>query len=97
MLSSRVHPGEVTASHIFNGFLDFILNPEDLRAQRLRDKFVFKLIPMLNPDGVARGNKEFIVTVVKDWNVTQDLSYAYMVLKVDSNICRSLPDGPEGR
>ena len=60
MLSSRVHPGEVTGSHIFNGFLDFILNPDDLRAQRLRDNFVFKLVPMLNPDGVARGENSLI-------------------------------------
>jgi murein tripeptide amidase MpaA len=37
------------------GFLDFIVSNEK-EAKALRDTFVFKVIPMLNPDGVIVGN-----------------------------------------
>lgn len=53
-VSARVHPGELPGSHVMNGFLKFICS-NDNRAGILRDLFVFKVIPILNPDGVFRG------------------------------------------
>ena len=37
------------------GFLEFIVS-NDKDAKTLREIFVFKIIPMLNPDGVIVGN-----------------------------------------
>ena len=37
------------------GIIEFLVS-NDPNAQKLRDKFVFKIVPMLNPDGVIIGN-----------------------------------------
>lgn len=54
-LSSRVHPGETPASYVLNGILKFLADEKSIQAKALRKAFVFKIVPMLNPDGVYRG------------------------------------------
>lgn len=55
-VSSRVHPGETFASYVMKGFVDFLFSKNNEMAIKLREKYVFKILPMLNPDGVARGH-----------------------------------------
>lgn len=54
-ISCRVHPGESPAQFTFWGTLRFLLS-DDPRAEKLRNQFTFKLVPILNPDGVANGH-----------------------------------------
>lgn len=56
VITARVHPGESVGSWMMKGVIDFITDPFNSEAQLLRDNFVFKIVPMLNPDGVINGN-----------------------------------------
>lgn len=56
VFSARVHPGESNASWIMHGILRFLTSVENPQAIKAREMFVFKLIPMLNPDGVINGS-----------------------------------------
>ena len=55
ILTARVHPGESNSSFIMQGIIDFITGNDKI-AKILRNIYVFKIIPMLNPDGVVVGN-----------------------------------------
>ncbi|CAD8204094.1 unnamed protein product [Paramecium octaurelia] len=50
----RQHPGETTSSFVIEGIINALLSAE---ADELRNKFVIKIIPMLNVDGVVHGNQ----------------------------------------
>ncbi|KAJ3274298.1 Cytosolic carboxypeptidase 1 [Terramyces sp. JEL0728] len=55
LLSARVHPGESNSSHMMNGLIQFLLSNDDT-AVNLRRNCVFKVVPMLNPDGTINGS-----------------------------------------
>ncbi|XP_062985473.1 cytosolic carboxypeptidase 1 isoform X4 [Elgaria multicarinata webbii] len=54
-LSARVHPGETNASWVMKGTLEYLMSNTPA-AQSLRESYIFKIVPMLNPDGVINGN-----------------------------------------
>ena len=41
---------------MMRGVIDFLTDVDNQDAKLLREKFIFKIIPMLNPDGVINGN-----------------------------------------
>ncbi|XP_048513203.1 cytosolic carboxypeptidase 1-like isoform X2 [Athalia rosae] len=53
-LSSRVHPGESNASWVMHGTLEALIG-NSIYANSLRDDYVFKVVPMLNIEGVVNG------------------------------------------
>ncbi len=55
-VSARVHPGETPSQFCLEGLLELVSDLQDPRGERLRELFVFKVVPVLNPDGVALGH-----------------------------------------
>ena len=55
IFTARVHPGESNGSYVIQGVIEYLLSNEPA-AKNLRNNFIFKIVPMLNPDGVIRGN-----------------------------------------
>ena len=50
-ITCRVHPGETPSSYVLDGLVKFLLVQSE-KSKILLDKFVFKIVPQLNPDGV---------------------------------------------
>ncbi|CAH2050611.1 unnamed protein product, partial [Iphiclides podalirius] len=53
-LTARVHPGESNASWVMDGTLRCLLS-DSANAAAIRSKYVFKIVPMLNVEGVING------------------------------------------
>ncbi|XP_021922718.1 cytosolic carboxypeptidase 6 isoform X2 [Zootermopsis nevadensis] len=52
---SRIHPGESPTSFVCQGLIDFLVSNHPI-AVALREYVTFKIVPMMNPDGVFLGN-----------------------------------------
>lgn len=53
IICGRIHPGETNSSWVLHGMIDYLISKD---ASHLRDCLIFKIIPMINPDGVVAGN-----------------------------------------
>lgn len=56
VITARVHPGETNASWMMRGLLKYLTDDDNEEATALRKRATFKIVPMLNPDGVINGN-----------------------------------------
>ncbi|XP_049955104.1 cytosolic carboxypeptidase 6 [Schistocerca serialis cubense] len=61
VILSRIHPGESPTSYVCQGLIDFMVSSHPI-AVTLREHVVFKVIPMMNPDGVFLGNYRSTLT-----------------------------------
>lgn len=48
VITARVHPGETVASWMMQGVIDFLVSDCE-EARKLREMYVFRIIPMMNP------------------------------------------------
>lgn len=74
---ARTHPGESVTSFVCQGFLEFLLGSHPI-ASLLRENFVFKVIPMVNPDGVFLGNNRCNLIgqdLNRVWNIATEFSH----------------------
>jgi murein tripeptide amidase MpaA len=55
VLMARSHAGETVSSWVMHFLIRFLVSDRP-EAVALRDAFVFKIFPMVNPDGVVHGN-----------------------------------------
>ena len=55
VIIGRQHPGETVGSYVVKGCIDFLMGDSE-EAKKLREIYVFKIVPMMNPDGVLVGN-----------------------------------------
>ena len=53
---AHLMPAQVPAQWTLEGVIKFVLDPNDPRAEALREMYIIKIIPMLNPDGVFHGH-----------------------------------------
>lgn len=73
---ARAHAGASPASFVVQGLLEFLIGNHPI-AKTLRERFVFKILPMMNPDGVFLGNNRCNL-VGQDLNRTWNIATEYL-------------------
>ena len=55
IINARIHAAETSSSYVVEGLLKFLISQEP-EAIEMRNKYIFIILPILNPDGVVIGN-----------------------------------------
>lgn len=63
LVTARLNPGESVSSYKIEGLIKHLLS-DSSESSQMRSMFIFKLIPMCNPEGVVIGNSRTTVTGV---------------------------------
>lgn len=69
-MHARTHPGEVQGTWVVNEMIKMLLADTEL-ARMLRQRYVFNIMPMYNPDGVELGNAREnanMIDIESNWN-----------------------------
>ena len=69
-MHARTHPGEVQGTWVVNEMIKLLLADTEL-ARTLRQRYVFNIMPMYNPDGVEIGNAREnanMIDIESNWN-----------------------------
>ena len=54
-ITARIHPGDAQSSFVVESLINYLLTDE-LEVKEFLDKFIVKIVPMMNVDGVKIGN-----------------------------------------
>lgn len=73
---ARSHAVASPASYAMQGLLEFLVGNHPI-AKTLRERFIFKVLPMMNPDGVFLGNNRCNL-VGQDLNRTWNIATEYL-------------------
>ncbi|KAL4436239.1 hypothetical protein ABPG74_015830 [Tetrahymena malaccensis] len=93
IIIARQHPGETPGSWMVEGVINYLCNLKSEEASYLRERCVFKVVPMVNPDGVIHGNYRTDLSGVdlnRNW-LTPDKQYlttVYAIKQLISSISR---------
>lgn len=81
VILARVHGGESVTSFVCQGIIEFLLGNHSI-ATTLRENFLFKIVPMVNPDGVFLGNNRCNLIgqdLNRCWNIATEFSHPTIV------------------
>lgn len=98
LLMARQHPSEVVASYVMEGLLDELVSQSQSTTASLLEKYIFKVIPMVNIDGVIYGNSRCDLVgsdINRKWKRTVNPTLHPIVFAVQKLVASLVAEGHE--